>query len=145
MLRVLTSCQTDLIDVNAIFSQAVIPDNEYTRGAVEEIDGGQLLPGATGFISKYGQQLPLSELSTGCKAAILVPLVDGTLNMAEAGCNALQYVIAHCTDVDILYPHAKEPCLAAVRTMRGPVMWGSLLCNTPAELIAAQKLGDSQC
>lgn len=145
MLRVLISCQTDLIDVNAIFSQTVIPDNEYTQGAVQEIDEGRLLPGAAGFISKYGPQLPLSELSTGCKAAILVPLVHGVLNMSEVGCNALQYVIAHCTDVDILYPHAKEPCLAAVRTMRGPVLWGSILCNTPAELIAAQKSGDVQC
>ncbi len=129
-----------LMDVEHEFGKAQIPFNEYSKSAVKEIDRGRLLSGIL-YESEYGPEVFVSFLSTGCKAALLAPIVTGVLNLSEAGVNALCFILGNVQDGEFFYPQGADMPLQAAPTHVVPVMWGNTLCISTRELLAAQKEG----
>lgn len=69
---------------------------------LEEIEQGTWAD-ESGFIDRFGYKLYWSELSTGCKAALLVDQCkDKCIDLAECGDNAIESILKHCRDGEVL-------------------------------------------
>lgn len=77
-------------------------------GTEDEINVMQMIDGATyndseSFVDRFGYKLHLSELSTGCKAALVViHNPDKIVNIIECGFNARDVIISFCKNGAIL-------------------------------------------
>lgn len=89
-------------DVEKQFAELNLKCTEKEIELVKRIEQGKLLD-STSFIDRFGYKLYLSELSTGCKAALCVlNFKDRIINLAECGLNARDVIISLCDSGSIL-------------------------------------------
>ena len=75
------------MDIDAAFSKLEIVVNDAVKNIIKAVDAGNMIDGST-FEDRFGVRLYLSELSTGCKAAICVALMpDQMIDLQECGLN----------------------------------------------------------
>lgn len=92
----------EIVDIDAEFSQILINPDETLNKIIKSIDGGTLLDSNV-FSDRFGNRLYLSELSTGCKAAICVYCnPDKIVDLQECGLNARDAVFNYCENGKIL-------------------------------------------
>ena len=92
----------DIIDIDAAFSKLMISDEQSIAQMVSAVDEGTLVDANT-FRDRFGVRLYLSELSTGCKAAICVCCCpDRIVDLQECGLNARDAVFNYCENGKIL-------------------------------------------
>lgn len=104
MLRIYDSenMSADIIDIDAEFSRLLINPDETLNKIIKSVDGGTLLDSNV-FSDRFGNRLYLSELSTGCKAAICVYCnPDKIIDLQECGLNARDAVFNYCENGNIL-------------------------------------------
>ncbi len=128
-----------LRDVEKLFAQTPIPFTEYSKTAVAEIDNGTLLSPHS-YRSRFGTEVSVTFLSTGCKAALLASVVtDGVLDMSEAGSNVLPVLFANLKDGEFLYTPGSVGMLTFSVEPAGVVKWGNCVCETAQDILDAQK------
>lgn len=88
-------------DVEREFISIKLTVNDYTKRIVREIENGDLLDGDA-YIDRFGYKLRLSELSTGCKAALCVCSTGDVIDILECGINARDCILKTCTQGAIL-------------------------------------------
>ena len=82
------NCRADIVDIDASFSKLEIVVNDAVKNIIKAVDAGNMIDEST-FEDRFGVRLYLSELSTGCKAAICVaPMPDQMIDLQECGLNA---------------------------------------------------------
>lgn len=91
-----------IIDVEFEFRTVELKDTPLTRKLLREIEKGQFDTGMT-FIDRFGVRLFTSELSTGCKAALLTEYrPDYIIDTVECGFNARDSIIRNCTKGSVI-------------------------------------------
>lgn len=94
--------KADIIDVEAVFSQTLITVDDNVKNIVKAIDQGELID-SNRFIDRFGVSLYLSELSTGCKAAICTYFhPEDIVDLQECGLNARDAIFNYCENGRIL-------------------------------------------
>lgn len=94
--------KADIVDIDAAFSKLKITVNEAVRNIIKAVDNGNIIDDAA-FTDRFGVKLYLSELSTGCKAAICVELMqDKIIDLQECGLNARDAIFNYCENGKIL-------------------------------------------
>lgn len=89
-------------DVDKAFFSVRITGTDKERAVLKEIDRAEYNSSNT-FIDRFGVRLPTSDLSTGCKAALVVlHNPDKIVNCIECGNNARDSIIRNCSDGSIL-------------------------------------------
>lgn len=84
-----------VFNVDGEFIKTEIKDTNNAALMVKLIDKGTYNGGST-FIDRFGVELPITDLSTGCKAAILVgELKDKKILAFECGENAIGEIVKH--------------------------------------------------
>lgn len=82
-----------LTDVEELFRQIKVKGTPKEREVISKIEQGTYND-ENSFIDRYGYKLYLSELSTGCKAALCVlNKPDVQINLIECGINALDVIL----------------------------------------------------
>lgn len=82
-------------DVETEFSLLNLEVNNVTKRIVKDIEQGELLDDAS-FIDRMGFKLPILDLSTGCKALLLLQRIKNKfINFSEVGYNARDYALKH--------------------------------------------------
>lgn len=90
-------------DVEKEFASLILKGTEKEKELVRIIEKGELLD-STAFIDRFGYKLYLSELSTGCKAALCVlNSADKVICLDECGLNARDAIILLCGVGAILF------------------------------------------
>ena len=96
------NCQADIVDIDAAFSKLEIVVNDVVKNIIKAVDTGNMIDEST-FEDRFGVRLYLSELSTGCKAAICVALMpDQMIDLQECGLNARDAIFNYCEDGKVL-------------------------------------------
>lgn len=93
-------------DAELEFARIRVTDTEYNRKAIKEIEEGEYYSDDR-FIDRFDRPLFLNNLSTGCKAALVVGNnPDIVLDLKECGLNAIDFIVANCNTGNILikYP-----------------------------------------
>lgn len=81
--------KTTILDIEGEFSCLNLKDNELNRKLIKEIEHGEYINSVT-FKDRFGVTLSTEDLSTGCKAAILLGSnPDKRVSLLECGSNAL--------------------------------------------------------
>lgn len=94
--------KADIIDIEAAFSRLLIPEDEIINNLIHSIDRGNRIDN-TRFEDRFGTVLYLSELSTGCKAAICAyAYPDSIIDLQECGLNARDAIFNYCENGKIL-------------------------------------------
>lgn len=94
--------KADIVDIDASFSKLEIPDIEAVDNIIKAVDQGEIIDSIT-FKDRFGVTLYLSELSSGCKAAICVVLQpEKIVDLQECGLNARDAIFNYCEDGRIL-------------------------------------------
>lgn len=94
--------RADIIDIEAAFSQLIIYVDENIKRIVKAIDQGELID-SNRFKDRFGVNLYLSELSTGCKAAICTYFhPESIVDLQECGLNARDAIFNYCENGKIL-------------------------------------------
>ncbi len=94
--------KADIVDIDAAFSKLSIVLNEQIKRIVKAVDLGEMIDDMT-FSDRFGVRLYLSELSTGCKAAICVAFMpEKIIDLQECGLNARDAIFNYCEDGKIL-------------------------------------------
>lgn len=89
-------------DIEKLFSQLKLHGTEQERKVIEQIDKGKYLDEIS-FIDRFGYKLYVSELSTGCKAALCVlNFPDKIIDLLECGNNARDVIINTCKEGTII-------------------------------------------
>lgn len=89
-------------DTELEFARIQVKDTEYTRKAIKEIEKGEYYNEVV-FTDRFKGNLYYSEMSTGCKAAIVVGTNPNiVLDLRECGLNAIDFIVANCRDGNIL-------------------------------------------
>lgn len=89
-------------DVELQFLKTRLKKDDYTVKALKEIEQATYNDEHS-FIDRFGFKLYSKNISTGCKAALCVHEFPTTVvNTIECGTNALEFIIANCTDGYIL-------------------------------------------
>ena len=87
-----------VIDLEKQFDSIEIKGNELDKELIKEIDQGEYIDNTT-FVDRFGNRLYMSELSTGCKAALCVAnSTDEIIDLKECGLNARDTIICACTN-----------------------------------------------
>lgn len=106
MLQIYETVQPDIQlirDVEAEFFCTQIRDTPVTRRLLQDIEGAQYLSAAC-FVDRFGLTLPISDLSTGCKAALVVAAnPDKLVDLIECGHNARDAIIRNVRDGKIIF------------------------------------------
>lgn len=97
-----------VMNVEEEFARRGIQDTPYTRLCIEKIENGKYLDNLH-FIDRFGNTLYINCLSTGCKAATLVPKC--VVDLVECGANIRNFIINNCTEGTIImyYPQTHFP------------------------------------
>ncbi len=83
-------------DIEALFKQIRIKGTPEEKAVISKIELGKYNDDSS-FIDRFGYKLYLSELSTGCKAALCVlNKPDLQINLMECGINALDVILTTC-------------------------------------------------
>lgn len=94
--------KADIIDIDAAFSQLIVHVDEKIKRMVKVIDQGELID-SNRFVDRFGVNLYLSELSTGCKAAICTYFhPEAIVDLQECGLNARDAIFNYCENGKIL-------------------------------------------
>lgn len=92
-------------NVEAQFYATPFENTDKIKRIVSDIEQGDLISN-TAFIDRFGYKLSIGELSTGCKALILLEVIrDKFINFAEVGLNARSYAIRHFSSGCIILPN----------------------------------------
>ena len=99
--RIDFSDKDTIFDVESAFSGIKVLNNEYNRHMISSIDLGSVQDRDTKhivhFIDRFGNQHLVYDLSTGCKAAILLGTnPQKRVCLIECGGNALVEIVKHC-------------------------------------------------
>lgn len=83
-------------DIESLFKQIRIKGTPEEKEVISKIEQGRYNDDSS-FIDRFGYKLYLSELSTGCKAALCVlNKPDLQINLIECGINALDVILTTC-------------------------------------------------
>ena len=82
-------------DVESEFLRIDIPDTELNRALIKDIEHGEYLD-STFFIDRFGSKLYLTDLSTSCKAALLVANTDKNVDVQECGPAGVSAIVRLC-------------------------------------------------
>lgn len=94
--------KTSIIDIEALFSQIRLKGTFEEKTVISKIEQGKYND-ETSFIDRYGYKLHLSELSTGCKAALCVlnkPNLQ--ISLIECGINAIDVILTICKNGSVI-------------------------------------------
>lgn len=92
-----------IFDIESEFAKISLDLTFAERVLVKKIDGGNLIY-KDSFIDQFGFKMRLSELSTGCKAALLVLHTDSWVSLQECRTIARDSIIKYCKSGNILLP-----------------------------------------
>lgn len=91
-----------IMDVEQGFKKLKLKGTPLDKKIIDKIDKAKWNDNHS-FIDRYGFKLYMSELSTGCKAALLVSnRTDAVVNLRECGLNALDIIISLCKKGNVL-------------------------------------------
>lgn len=94
-----TSTKTD---IEAMFKQIKVKGTSKEKEVILKIEQGTYND-ENSFIDRFGYKLYLSELSTGCKAALCVLNKPTTqINLIECGINALDVILTTCNEGNVI-------------------------------------------
>ena len=94
--------ETPITDIEALFKQIRIKGTPEEKAVISKIEHGKYNDESS-FIDRFGYKLYLSELSTGCKAALCVlNKPDLQINLIECGINALDVILTTCENGSII-------------------------------------------
>lgn len=83
-------------DIEALFKQIRIKGTPEEKEAIYKIEHGKYND-SNSFIDRFGYKLYLSELSTGCKAALcVINNPDLQINLIECGINDIDVILTTC-------------------------------------------------
>jgi len=100
MLKIQFDDEVDLntieCDAEKVFDNTKFVEDATVRTLIKSIEQGEYFDDVV-FTDRFGHQLYLENLSTGCKAAIGVHLnPDKTIYLVECGLNARDAIINYC-------------------------------------------------
>lgn len=96
------SFETPITDIEALFKQIRIKGTEEEKAVIAKIEQGKYNDDNS-FIDRFGYKLYLSELSTGCKAALcVINKPNMQINLIECGINALDVILSTCKNGSII-------------------------------------------
>lgn len=96
------SHETPTTDIEALFKQIRVKGTEEEKAVISKIEQGKYNDDNS-FIDRFGYKLYLSELSTGCKAALCVlNKPDMQINLIECGINALDVILSICKNGSVI-------------------------------------------
>lgn len=125
-------------DVELLFAMTAIPVDDYYKQAFKEIDGGTVISNVQGISGLTGTGMWLFDMSTGCKAALCVPHVDGVVSMLEVGRNARDFILTHVRTGAIVLDRAPTEVIGTSCPLEEvkelDVMFGSHKVESLAEL-----------
>lgn len=91
-------------DVEKEFRTCVLQISQKEQKLIKAIDGGHLDSRAT-YIDRFGTQLSVRELSTGCKAALCVlHHRESIVSLRECGYNAVESILRFCREGSVFVP-----------------------------------------
>ena len=94
--------EAPLSDIDKIFQELEYKDTPLVRQFIEEIEHGKYYD-TSDFIDRFDRHLSISDMSTGCKAAIILALgYRKPLDLTECGKNARDSIVQNCTSGHIL-------------------------------------------
>lgn len=100
------------VDVDAEFEKITISDGPIVRKIFEKLECGTFLTPRY-FCDRFGYRISISNLSTGCKAALLTVFrPDMEINLNECGYNAIGCILNYVTEGSIVV--SKNICFASV-------------------------------
>ncbi len=118
--------KADIVDIEAAFSGLEIPVVASIQQMIRAIDGGELIDSGV-FKDRFGVALYLSELSTGCKAAICAVLLpEKIIDLQECGLNARDAIFNYCEDGKVLL-HDFGVTIVDAHTRRSPIFYAGKL------------------
>lgn len=89
-------------DIELQFLKTRLKKDDYTLKALKEIEKATYNDEYS-FIDRFGFKLYSRNMSTGCKGVLCIhAFPDIVINTVECGTNALEFIIANCTDGYIL-------------------------------------------
>lgn len=92
-----------VMDVEKAFDMTRINGTNVDKRLMEIIEQGTYND-STSFIDRFGFKLPITDLSTGCKAALCVANNTNTvIDLIECGFNARDAILKSCTEGHILF------------------------------------------
>ena len=87
-----------IVDINRYFRLVELSESTLAKTFIQEIDGGEYIDGSR-FKDRFGVILDTEELSTGCKAAIvLANNPNKQVSLLECGTSAILSIIKHIND-----------------------------------------------
>lgn len=90
-------------DVEEAFGTISLVDDEITRKILKYVEKGDFLSN-THYRDRFGCKLSLFDMSTGCKAALLVHYrQDAIIDTKECGLNARDAIIRYCINGNALF------------------------------------------
>ena len=89
-----------LTDIEKEFKMIRLSGKDIEKALIKQIEDGTWNDSKS-FIDRFGFKLHNSELSTGCKAALVVANTDKLVNLRECGLNALDHIISLCKSGNI--------------------------------------------
>lgn len=93
-----------ILDVDAGFTEFGIPDTDYARKVLYEIDHAEYRSKSS-FVDRYGLALPWWALSTSSKALLLIGMCkDKIVNCSEMGTNCGELLLENTSGSVFLYP-----------------------------------------
>lgn len=93
-------------DPEAYFVKTKISCDDTDKRLVSIIDEG-ILVDSSRFLDRFGVTLYTAQLSTGCKAGLLVNNSDAVIDLRECGMNALSAILSLCQNGRVAMP---TPC-----------------------------------
>ena len=93
----------EIIDnIEAAFVKYKFKNTEFERSILRVIENATIY-NTNSFVDRFGNKLPISDLSTGTKAALLINAYpDKLIDTIECGLNALSSILSLCKDGNIL-------------------------------------------
>ena len=89
-------------DVEAAFSAILLDGSEMDRKLIQRIEEGSYLS-PTHLLDRFGVTLPVYDLSTSCKAALLAyHRPDAVINCIEVGFNGVSAILNYCDGANIV-------------------------------------------
>lgn len=90
-------------NIENIFNSVKVIDTPIVRELIQEIESGEYVDEYR-FKDKFGATLYVDYLSTGCKAAIILALgYKEKLDLTECGYNALDAILKHCINRQLIH------------------------------------------
>lgn len=92
-----------IADAEAAFLRTKVENTELNAKLMSDIDQAQYVNAAE-FVDRFGRTLPISELSTGCKTALVIVCnSDKVVDLKECGHNARDAIIRNIRNGKVLF------------------------------------------